>query len=615
MRTLAKAPEWALGKAPVPVLIGGHMWVSLGALNEEVRIKISTGVVESSPISVSNAPQAVAWDGGDYMYVAESASHFVQRVSVPTLTAGSSVDLGVGNAPAALVQDGTYMYVLSNGANPVLTRVLIATGVIDGVPTSFSSIFGSCKSLTCDGSTVYVSTNSTDPAVPRILKGPVGSWGSFSTQQVLGNPLPQFAAWDGGGRAYVAASGQSDVFRIDVATGLVDLVISTGTGTFPTGIAWDGGSYIYVVDNLNTVVRILISSGAVAGAPIAVDPNPFYIAWDHANHMYVVHQTGNRITRILVSTGQVDPVNGIISLPDSPQIIAWNGGAYMYATGGFRIWQIRISDGVLTNTYLFGSSLSGIAWDGGAFMWIVDLSSRRVSQMVVAGGTPVLVTAFGALGSNPYFIAWDGGLYMWVTNPADRRIYRILISSGAVSGPVSVGNQPIGLALDGSGNMYVPIQQEAAVSIMSVSSGLVTSTTKLFSTLDGIAWDGATHLYVVNTIANQVLRVLISGGLGIGISVGSAPKNVAWDGGLWMYVTNSGDDTVSRILISSGAVDATISVGSQPDEVAWDGGLYMYVNNKGDNTVSRILISSGAVDATISVADVPGGIAWDGPLR
>lgn len=261
-----------------------------------------------------NAPQGVAIGTDGIMYVADTGSNTIRKITtaaVVTTLAGSagvfgSAD-GTGSAasfglPQGVAVDNAGFIYVGDSANNTIRRITPA-----GVVTTFAGLAGSAGSA--DGT---------------------GSVARFS--------YPIGLATDTAGNIYVADNGNSTIRKITpggVVSTLAGLAGSPGTSdgvgsgarfAFPSDVAVDSADNIYVADTGNITIR-KIAAGAVvttiAGSPGATGSTdgtgsaarfngPRGLDADNAGNVYVA-DTGNSIIRKITSAGSVTTLAGLAS--------------------------------------------------------------------------------------------------------------------------------------------------------------------------------------------------------------------------------------------------------------------------------------------------------------
>jgi YVTN family beta-propeller protein len=289
-----------------------------------------------------------------------------------------------------------------------------------------------------------------------------------------------------GGHMWVTTfAPDANVTLISIATGLVDGA-PIHIGGNPTLLAWDGGQYMYVVNQSgNNVVPVNIATRTVA-APIAVGASPTGIAWDGAGHMYVCNSGGTSVDRIAIASRTVDLVIPVGAIPNQ---IIWDGAGHMILTINNQIQRIDIATGIADVAVGPTPASNGLAIDNAGYIW-------------EGRGGPDTITRFN-------IAAWPGPV--------------------ATSG---INNNPPGIAFDGTSQMYYTDQGGNSVHRADVTTATQNLTTAVGAGPNGVAWDRKNHMYVCNTGGTTVNRILVATGAvdGPAITIGTSPVAAAWDG-------------------------------------------------------------------------------------
>ena len=248
-----------------------------------------------------NRPTDITTDGSNF-YVADYANSAIREITptgvVTTLAFTSDgTTTTYFSLPFSISVDGTNIYVVDAGTNTVRiinkgTNIVTTIGSTSGLSGSVDSTtpadvrFYLPTGITTDGENVYIA-DSGNHTIRRIdlsdnsvttMAGASGSTGSTD-----GNPedarfnLPARITTDGTS-LYVTDFNNRTIRKIDILTGVVSTIAGApgvfttavdGTGTAarfnqPNGITTDGTN-LYVTDSyLNTIRRIVISSGEVS---------------------------------------------------------------------------------------------------------------------------------------------------------------------------------------------------------------------------------------------------------------------------------------------------------------------------------------------------------------
>ncbi len=293
------------------------------------------------PTARFNSPAGVAVDAAGAVYVADTGSHIIRKISpagVVSLLAGSWGNSGTADglgaaarfeSPTGVAVDaaGT-VYVADQGSHAIrkitpagrVTTLAGAAGqhgFTDG--PGKSARFYDPASIAVDAAgTLYVA----DMGNHRIRE--ISPTGEVSTLAGI-VPLAEIRAADGMDGARGSADGPTATARFDG----------------PTGVAVDATGTVYVVDRGNNAIRRVSPAGEVstlAGAPhtlghrngpgaVARFDGPIGIAIDAAGALYV-GDTGNQLIRKITPDGKVRTLAGT-----RPSGIEFNSGTRRYRGG------------------------------------------------------------------------------------------------------------------------------------------------------------------------------------------------------------------------------------------------------------------------------------------
>jgi sugar lactone lactonase YvrE len=397
-------------------------------------------------------PEGVAVDGSGNVYVADSGSHTIRKVTpagVVTTLAGEPGSWGgadgTGSAarfdhPAGVAVDGSgNVYVADLGNHTI--RKITPVGVV-------TTLAGQARGGSADGT--WIAARFFDP---------------FGV------------AVDGSGNVYVADSGNHTIRKVTPAgvvttlagePGLLGSADGTGSAArfdHPGGVAVDGFGNVYVADTYNETIRRVTPAGVVttragqAGSWGSADGTgsaarfsfPTSVAVDGAGNVYVA-DTGNSTIRRMTPAGVVTTLagkagswgsadgTGSAAQFNGPRGVAVDGSGNVYVAdyGGNKIRKIRPGGIVKT---LAGSGAegsadgtgsaalfyypAGVAVDGAGSVYVADRGNDTIRKVAADGVVTTLAGQAGSWGST------DG------TGSAARFKY------------------PVGIAVDGSGNVYV----------------------------------------------------------------------------------------------------------------------------------------------------------------
>ena len=561
-----------------------------------------------------NGPNGITTDGTN-LYVADSRNFTIRKIVISTgvvttlagsATVGGSAD-GIGasarfNGSDGITTDGTNLYV-ADSYNFTIRKIVISTGVVttlagtagiqgkaDG--TGAAAAFAKPIGITTDGTSLYVADKDNQTirkivistGVVTTLAGNAHIFGNESvdgigTEARFGDPI---GVTTDGTNLYVADTWSSTIRKVVIATGVVTTLAGTsnysgvtdGTGAAarfngPDGITTDGAD-MYVVDEYNyTIRKIAISTGAVttlAGrvsaskgvdgtGAIASFNTPNGITTDGAN-LYVADTDSSTIRKIVISTGEVTTLSGMIGVPGSV-------------------------DGTGTAANFNGPH--GITTDG-TNLYVADTWNSAIRKIVISTGV-VTTLAGGSYGTA------DG------------------------TGAAASFQRPYGITTDGI-NLYVADNGTSFIRKIVILTGAVTTladSAAKFSDLHGITTDG-TNLYVADSGSGTIRKIAISTGVlttlagtagvhGSADGSGAAasfnfPQDVTTDGAS-LYVADTFNNTIRKIVISTGAVTTLAGMAGVSGIVDGVGGIARFYNPYGITTDGFDLFITDARNSTI----------------
>ena len=491
---------------------------------------------------------------------------------------------------------------------------------------------------------------------------------------------PAAAAMDGAGNLYVADTYNHTIRKVTPA-GVVTTIAglagehgsTNGTGSnarffYPSGIAVDGGTNVYVADFYNHTIRkiapigtnwVVTTIAGTAGSYGSADDVgnnaqfffPFGLAIDGGTNLYVA-DTYNLTIRKITPVG----TNWVVTT------IAGTAGSYGSSNG---------TNGNAQFNYPFG-----IAVDRGTNLYVADTYNLMIRKITPAGTNWVVTTLAGSpggygstddTGSNarfayPYGIAVDNATNVYVADTYNLTIRKVT-PAGVVSTVAGLAgsygstdgtggharfNLPLGIAVGGGTNLFVPdsanntIRKITSAGVVSTIAGFAgsagstdgTLSTARFNNPQGVAVDPAGNLYVADSY-NSTIRKVTSVGVvttiaGLAGTPGTAngagsdaqfnrPYGVALDTNGNIFVADTYNHIIRKItsagVVSTFAGSAGVAgttngqgVSAQfnlPNGIAVDGAGNVYVADTGNNTIRKIT-SGGFVTTLAGLAGAAG---------
>jgi streptogramin lyase len=605
-----------------------------------------------------NSPYGVATDTSGNVYVAESFNHTIRKITpagVVTTLAGAagmpgSAD-GTGSAarfriPAAVATDASgTVYVVDSGSHTIrkitpagVVTTLAGTAGVSGSTDgtgSAASFYYPARVATDASGNVYVADSGnntirkiTPAGVVTTLAGTAGASGSADgTGPEARLNSPTGVATDVSGNVYVADYGNNTIRKITPA-GVVTTLAGTagtrgsndGTGaesrfSNPDGVATDASGNVYVTDSSNNTIRKISPAGVVTtlagtagtrgsndgtGAEASFNGSRG-VATDASGNVYVADSFNSAIRKIT-------PAGVVTTLAGTPGVegsVDGTGAAARF------------------------SGPRGVTLDASGNIYVADRTNQTIRKITPAGVVTTLAGTAGSLGIDdgtgaaarfafPYGVATDAGGNVYVTDSLNYTIRKITPAgvvttlagtaraSGSEDGTGGVArfNNPTGLATDASGNVYVAdynnhtirkITPAGVVTTLAGTAGVSggedgAGAAARFSSPAGLATDASGNVYVAD-FGNHTIRKITPAGVvttlagkastrgndnGNGAAARfNSPRGVATDASGAVYVADTYNYTIRKITpageVSTLAGTAGLN-GFQPG--ALPGGLF-----------------------------------------
>ncbi len=380
------------------------------------------GIFGSSNATGTNAllyePSAVAIDSGGNIFVADTGNNVIREI-VPggtvTALAGSAGNIGsvdatgtnaLFDAPQGIAVDASDNLYVADFLNNTIRKVTSAGVVttIAGVPGNFGSANG-------------VGTNALFWGPQGVIVNPTNN--SLIYVADTGNSaVRQLSA---SGQTWTVSA-----FAGNASDGSANAIGTAARFFWPMDVASDGQGNFYVADARNNTIRKIAADGTVSvfagfpgvtGSANAKGTNasfnaPEAVAVDGSGNVYVA-DTGNSVIREITSGGVVSTLAGspgnIGSSDgtgggaqfDAPQGIAVNGSGYVFVADTMNHTIREIAPGGVVTTFAgtagnFGSAdgtngaaqfdrPAGLAFDGSGNLFVADMFNHTIREITPAG--------------------------------------------------------------------------------------------------------------------------------------------------------------------------------------------------------------------------------------
>ena len=658
--------------------------LALGLSTESMAQNINTvagGAIPSGPATGVDipAPTSVARDVSENLYIAAPDSYYIFKVDTTgtlSIIAGTGIQgyQGDGGPATSASLSGPTSLAFDSAGNLYFIDLNKVRKIDDA---------GTISTVAGNGQ-----------ICPYRLQS-CGDGGPATQAQLA---LPQQVALDGAGNLYIADTSDMRIRRVDTSGN-----ISTFAGTgvicngplfvcgdggpatsanldMPSGVVADTSGNVYIADTRDQRVRVVTNgiihnfagtgkhcpkptSNCGDGGPALGGNlfNPWGLALDKSQNLFIADELDNRVRKVIVTTGQINTVIGsgvqgfsgdggaprMAALDQPKGVFADNAGYLVVDTGNGRIRQA--SQGTLTTLAGGGAGGDGeaataatlaapntVTWDSAGNYYIADTANNRIRKVDTSGNIST-VAGTGGLG-------WTGD------------------GGPAVSATL---NAPTGVAVDASNNIYIGDNGNLVVRRVNASGTITTfagsgnpcvlptnpcgdggpATKANVTSVASLAVDGTGNLYIADYFDHRIRKVDTSGT--ITTVAGTGGKGFTGDGGpainarlnrpYGVAVNSAGDIFIADsqnnrircvVAVPKGCNGAVLKVGSiltyafngkktfagdggvakaasqqDPLEVALDPTGNLFVSGGADEVVRRIdaatkIVSTVAGDAT-----------------
>jgi sugar lactone lactonase YvrE len=551
----------------VGVDASGNVFIA-DSSNERIReVAIATGVITTvagsgttgfggdggpATLAAMNLPYAVAADGHDNLFIADSNNNRVREIVVwnnPIIGAFSVLAWTVnqpGYSSSASIIGGTapYSNLSATGLPPGVTAALSGSTItLSGTPTS-TGTYGNV--------TVGIQDASGNTATSTFSI-------TINAQPVLGTLAPtQWTAEVSGYTGAIPVSGGTAPLTVVSQANLPPGLSATisGTNVVFTGIPTTAGSYsnvqLTVQDAAGAAIggtfSITINAPApgsiltVAGtgtagysgdggaANLAMLYQPRAVAVDASGNVFIADTVNSRVREIVKATGNIVTVAGT--------------GYSAYSGDGGPATSARIFDP------------TGLAIDASGNIFIADFANYRIREVVKATGNIITVAGNGSTTdsgdgglatsaglASPASVAVDASGNLFIAEYSSR-VREVIAGTGTIvtvagtgmpgysgdNGPATAAmlNSPYGVAVDAHGNLFIADSNNDRIrEVVQATGNIITiagtgaagysgdggpaTAAKLFAP-DGLTVDASGNVFIADTYNFRVRAILQSSG-------------------------------------------------------------------------------------------------------
>jgi hypothetical protein len=198
-----------------------------------------------------------------------------------------------------------------------------------------------------------------------------------------------------------------------------------------TGVTWDGGDYIWIVNNeLKAIAGFNIekaTSDRLVSFSFDLEQTPSLtgLAWDGSN--FVASDVANKMIY------QIDPITGKrlqgFAYDGTPNGLAWAGdGLWVVSKDRLAVEKVTLTGERQLSLAIQGTWPTGLAWDG-QYLWYSDGHEGTISILNPLTGKSKRLDEIKFMANPATFngLAWMNG-YLWIVTEGDERLHRFDVS-------------------------------------------------------------------------------------------------------------------------------------------------------------------------------------------
>jgi sugar lactone lactonase YvrE len=597
-------------------------------------------------------PQGVVVDASGSVYLADTNSHVIRKVTagtgvISTVAGVRAANSGAGsysgdggpassaglNRPGAVTLDSAGNLYIADSNNNAIRKVTASSGIIQTIAGNGYAF--PCNAFAGDGG----------PAASATLCSPSG------------------ISIDSAGNLYIADNGFS---RIRIVT---TAALPPTSATAAPVITVPGGTY--------ATPQTVTITDSTSGASIYLTTNGAPPSTSASSYNGTINVSGGvTIQAVAVAPGHLTsaPVSATYAITSPPatviKTIAGNGVNGFAGAGG-----------PAASAQL--GEVAAMAADRGGNLFFTDTQNNVVWKVTAATGNLSIVAGNGTPGFSgdggpatkaqlniPNGIAVDSAGNLYIADISTSVVRRVDASTGLIEtfagkpfqsaspgqngdgGPATQAflNGPQGLLLDAAGNLYIADSFDNEVRVVSASSGIITgvagkgttgfsgeggpATSASLDQPNSLAFDNAGNLYIGSVALGRVCKVTATTGIlttvaGNGNQYGSSgdgglataaeiyPLGLALDSARNLYISN-GPGVIREVAASTGIITKAVGNGypgysgdggsasiaqiQQPVAIVFDSAGNLYVADSGNYRVREVSPAAGAIAPTVTVS-------------
>ena len=488
----------------------GDLFIADTFNNRVVEVPAGGGQQTTVATSELNNPHGVAVDGAGDVFIADTGNNRVVEIPTggdPQTTVGSELNqpygVAVDRAGDVFIADtqNSRVVKMPAGGGPQTTvgsRLSHPFGVaVDGAGDVFIADTGNRRVVEVQTVSVNFGSVNIGSSVTLTLNYYVEGSETLGTPSVLTEGASNLD--------FTLASGSTCTGSV---TGGSSCTINV---TFTPKFAGARNGAVQIVDNSGNVLATTYIHGIGVGPQIAFGPGvqttvpasglnqPFGVAMDGANDLFIADAFNNRVVEVTPGGVQTTVASGL----GQPMGVAVDGAGDLFIADTNNNSVVEVTPGGVETTVVSGLNQPlSVAVDGAGDLFIADTNNNRVVE-VTPGGVQTMVPASGL--NSPFGVAVDGAGDVFIADTNNNRVVEVTPGGVQTTVPASGLNSPYGVAVDGAGDLFIADTFNSRVVELTSSGVQTTLLASVFSS--GVAVDGAGDVFIADKVNSRVVEL------------------------------------------------------------------------------------------------------------
>ena len=299
---------------------------------------------------------------------------------------------------------------------------------------------------------------------------------------------------------------------------------------------------------------IIVNAQTVTDAWANIGRNPYFMAIDASNNIYVTSFSTNTISKI-TPNGTVTPAWATVGAGPAGIVIDATGNLYTVNRTAKTISKITPSSDGSSGTVTQFASLGGneaytISIDASGNLYAPFVNTNKIAKITSAGSANLSWVTFGD-GSKPFSVIFDASGNLYSANASNSTVHKINSSGTTLTTwTLATGSNFQLMTFDAAGNLYIACDGTSSVSKITPSGTATAAWATLTGKPAGIVSDANGNIFTANGNTSTISKISPDGTVTqtfASLVAGASPFNLIKDASGNLYTTNLGNNTLSKI--------------------------------------------------------------------